>query len=323
MGEITVILLLALLVIGPKGLPDMAATLGKLIRDFRKTAADVKKEIQIDDHIRKPFEELRDAITLSPEELQRRDRIKKEIENLQKKVVESENEMRAAAEAQAAASSEGELPPQESESEGESARIAAAHAPTLPAPASGSVVSAEPADVSTSPAQPGGKTLGFGSAPVAPSGLAIPVRAPEGTIARGASGRITQARGEAVPPAPPPVGLPAPSLPAPSQGSSTSPSHASATGPTTPPHLPGPPLPSSPFRRTSPRVAPLPGPPAAPASGVNVTQVLVEADIMSGAGGPPPPPRATLASRPVPPSSGPHSAPESAPVSSDDDESPV
>ena len=65
MGEITVILLLALIFVGPKKLPDLATGLGKLIRQIRKTTADVKNEIVLDDTFRKPFEELRDAVTLA------------------------------------------------------------------------------------------------------------------------------------------------------------------------------------------------------------------------------------------------------------------
>ena len=50
MGEITVILLLVLIFVGPKKLPgagDRAS--GKLIRQIRKTTADVKNEIVLDD----------------------------------------------------------------------------------------------------------------------------------------------------------------------------------------------------------------------------------------------------------------------------------
>jgi len=89
MGEITVILLLALIFIGPKKLPELASGLGKLIREIRKTTSDVKNEIQLDDAIRKPFEELREAVTLHPEELKRRDRIRRELEAAQKAVAEA------------------------------------------------------------------------------------------------------------------------------------------------------------------------------------------------------------------------------------------
>src|SRR5882672_2594851 len=85
MGEITVILLLALIFLGPKKLPELASGLGKIIKDIRKATADVKNEIQLDEHIRKPFEELRDAVMLPPEELKRRDQLKKEMEEARRK----------------------------------------------------------------------------------------------------------------------------------------------------------------------------------------------------------------------------------------------
>jgi Sec-independent protein translocase protein TatA len=80
MGEITVILLLALIFLGPKKLPDLATGLGKLIRELRKATSDIKSEITLDDSFRKPFEELRDAVTLHPDELKRRDQMKKVVE---------------------------------------------------------------------------------------------------------------------------------------------------------------------------------------------------------------------------------------------------
>src|SRR4051812_47888285 len=88
MGEITVILLLALIFLGPKKLPELASGLGKIIKDIRKATSDVKNEIQLDETIRKPFEELRDAVTLPPEELKRRDRLQKELEEARRKAEE-------------------------------------------------------------------------------------------------------------------------------------------------------------------------------------------------------------------------------------------
>ena len=79
MGEITLILILVLLFVGPKKLPDLASSLGKAIRQIRKATADVKNEIVLDDTFRKPFEELRDAVTLAPEELKRRDNLMAEM----------------------------------------------------------------------------------------------------------------------------------------------------------------------------------------------------------------------------------------------------
>ena len=79
MGEITIILVLILLFVGPKKLPDLASGLGRAIRQIRKATSDVKNEIVLDDTFRKPFEELRDAVTLPPEELKRRDKLMEEV----------------------------------------------------------------------------------------------------------------------------------------------------------------------------------------------------------------------------------------------------
>ena len=88
MGEITVILLLALIFLGPSKLPDLAAGLGKLIKEIRKATSDVKNEIALDDSFRKPFEELRDAVTLHPDELKRRDQWAKEREEAARRAAE-------------------------------------------------------------------------------------------------------------------------------------------------------------------------------------------------------------------------------------------
>lgn len=71
--EILVILLVALIFLGPKMLPDIASGLGKAIREVRKAANEVKNQIELDDVIRKPLQELREATLLPPEELKRRD----------------------------------------------------------------------------------------------------------------------------------------------------------------------------------------------------------------------------------------------------------
>src|SRR5437667_11495809 len=90
MGEITVILLLALIFLGPTKLPELAAGLGKLIREIRKATSDVKNEIALDDSFRRPFEELRDAVTLHPDELKRRDQVKKAVAEAKKRAEEAE-----------------------------------------------------------------------------------------------------------------------------------------------------------------------------------------------------------------------------------------
>jgi Tat protein translocase TatB subunit len=79
MGELIVIFIVALIVLGPAKLPKLAQDLGKAIREFRRAADDVKHELTADDEIRKPFEELRDAVTLPPDELRRREQERKRL----------------------------------------------------------------------------------------------------------------------------------------------------------------------------------------------------------------------------------------------------
>lgn len=49
MGELIVIVIVALFVFGPGKLPEVARAAGKGIREFRKAMQDVVKEIQIDE----------------------------------------------------------------------------------------------------------------------------------------------------------------------------------------------------------------------------------------------------------------------------------
>ena len=88
MGEITVILLLALIFLGPQKLPELATSLGKLIRELRKVTSDVKNEINLDESFRKPFQDLHDAVTLHPDELKRRDEMQKAREEAARRAAE-------------------------------------------------------------------------------------------------------------------------------------------------------------------------------------------------------------------------------------------
>ena len=76
MGELAVIVVVALIFLGPKMLPEIATGLGKVIREIRKATSDIRQDIELDDLIRGPLRELRDAATLPPEELKRRDEAK-------------------------------------------------------------------------------------------------------------------------------------------------------------------------------------------------------------------------------------------------------
>ncbi len=47
-GELIIVLIIALLVVGPGKLPDVGSALGKSIREFRKAAADVKESTSLE-----------------------------------------------------------------------------------------------------------------------------------------------------------------------------------------------------------------------------------------------------------------------------------
>ena len=48
MSELLVILVIVLLVFGPKKLPELARGIGKAMNDFKRAADDVKQELQMD-----------------------------------------------------------------------------------------------------------------------------------------------------------------------------------------------------------------------------------------------------------------------------------
>jgi len=64
--ELIVILIVALLFLGPKRLPDLASGLGKAIRSFRKATRDLSDQIEVDESVRKPFLELKTALRDEP-----------------------------------------------------------------------------------------------------------------------------------------------------------------------------------------------------------------------------------------------------------------
>lgn len=154
MGEITVILLLALIFLGPSKLPELASGLGRIIREIRKATSDVKNEIALDDTFRKPFEELRDAVTLHPDELKRRDQLRQSLEEARRRAEEM------ARQAVAAAAEDGASTPPIDSQTGLAAPNAADATMVSPPPVAGEMVS---------PATP---------APVIPEGP------PPGTVAR-------------------------------------------------------------------------------------------------------------------------------------------
>jgi sec-independent protein translocase protein TatA len=47
-GEILVIALLALIIFGPRRLPEMGRTIGRSLREFRRTTSELRSEFQAD-----------------------------------------------------------------------------------------------------------------------------------------------------------------------------------------------------------------------------------------------------------------------------------
>ncbi len=66
MGELLVILVLALLFLGPKKLPDLASTLGKAIRQFRKATSELTDQLEVDESVKQPLRELKAALRDEP-----------------------------------------------------------------------------------------------------------------------------------------------------------------------------------------------------------------------------------------------------------------
>src|SRR5262245_65503599 len=66
MGELLVILVIALIFLGPKRLPDVATSLGKAIRSFRKATRDLSDQLEIDEEVKAPLRELQSALRDDP-----------------------------------------------------------------------------------------------------------------------------------------------------------------------------------------------------------------------------------------------------------------
>jgi len=76
--EIVVIVILAVLLLGPKRIPEVAQTVGKLLRDLQHAADDVKKELA------RPVDDLKREMSKPVEDIKRQlsgqvDDIKKEL----------------------------------------------------------------------------------------------------------------------------------------------------------------------------------------------------------------------------------------------------
>ncbi len=74
MPEMLLILAIALIVIGPKKLPDLAKSLGRAMREFKKATSEFKETMQLDSElseVKKAFDDIDDnvkkAVDLKPE----------------------------------------------------------------------------------------------------------------------------------------------------------------------------------------------------------------------------------------------------------------
>jgi len=65
MPELVVILAIALIVIGPKKLPDLAKSLGRAFNEFKKATQEIKDTLDIDEQVnefKKPLNDMRDNL---------------------------------------------------------------------------------------------------------------------------------------------------------------------------------------------------------------------------------------------------------------------
>jgi TatA/E family protein of Tat protein translocase len=73
MPEMILILAIALIVIGPKKLPDLAKSLGRAMNEFKKATREIKDSMDIDDdlqEVKKSFDDLnkdvKEAVSVNP-----------------------------------------------------------------------------------------------------------------------------------------------------------------------------------------------------------------------------------------------------------------
>ncbi len=78
MQELIIIAIIALLVVGPKKLPDLAKSLGKGFSEFKRAAEDVsegvKNSLQADE-LKKEEEDLKDSITETKKETDDKEKV--------------------------------------------------------------------------------------------------------------------------------------------------------------------------------------------------------------------------------------------------------
>jgi sec-independent protein translocase protein TatB len=63
MPELIVIMVIALIVIGPKKLPDLARALGKGMAEFRRATQEIKESFDLDEDIKEVQKDLADTVS--------------------------------------------------------------------------------------------------------------------------------------------------------------------------------------------------------------------------------------------------------------------
>lgn len=64
MQELVLILVIALIILGPKKLPDVAKSLGKALNEFKRATSDIKDSLEVDNNlhsVKKSFDALNDS----------------------------------------------------------------------------------------------------------------------------------------------------------------------------------------------------------------------------------------------------------------------
>jgi len=80
MQELIVILIIALLVLGPKRLPEVARALGKGIREFRKATQEVKESVDIQGELKRIEDEITDEVISTENKNQEEKEGKKKVD---------------------------------------------------------------------------------------------------------------------------------------------------------------------------------------------------------------------------------------------------
>ena len=97
MPELIIIMVIALIVIGPSKLPDLARALGKGLSEFKKATSEIKESLNIEDELRDAKEDLIDSVSGldQPLDLDTRQYDKENGLEYKDDEIESENEVDA------------------------------------------------------------------------------------------------------------------------------------------------------------------------------------------------------------------------------------